>query len=54
MHVFIQMTVGDVLGEQGYVEAIFLYALLQIDVGYINTCHIVIKSVLNDGKYSRE
>ena len=23
MHVFIQMTVGDVLGEQGYVEAIF-------------------------------
>ena len=22
MHVFIQMTVGDVLGEQGYVEAI--------------------------------
>ena len=23
MHVFIQMTVGDVLGEHGYVEAIF-------------------------------
>ena len=23
MHVFIQMTVGDFLGEQGYVEAIF-------------------------------
>ena len=29
-------------------------SLLHIDVGYINTCHIVIKSVLNDGKYSRE